>query len=336
MVETDYSGEDYNVYSYYVENTCDRVIVIFNYRFKDEAHDFEVYEGLPGNVLVLQAYQTLRYLKVKATAEDSPVVNWNAKFMEATEEYSQYPVKNKDYVYHYKSYGTEDGYLKYSYHLHNLSDKEIKFHNFTLTNEGGTYYLIDNLLHHPVVTQPGTSIQLVRFNLKEGTDAPSANWYADWPAFEAGSDEFCQKLIEVLEASREEEFASIKGPIKQSAEESLLGTEIYYSKTHIPGTIDEEIEYLWFFWEYHCNIGGSGTESDMLNLLEEYRLKVKSCIPVEMHEAEVVGEDLISAIKGFTYEGTVEDVTHYISLKVQPDYDIDGNYYLELSIEEIY
>lgn len=328
--EEDYRGDGYVTYTYYLENTSDETLAFYNFKIKPDEERYEILRSYPTDLLILYPHQKNSYLQVKVYSS-GPGFTWNSKFLKPTKETSSYPIQNKDYVYYWKSDVRSDESTYYSYHLINISTQNIKFYDFTLTNNGGIYYLIDNLLQNPVVAEPGESIQIVKYNHKSG-ETPSANWYADWSSFGPSGDAFCTGLNKVLEAAKEEGFASIKGGIKQKSNDSDTFFDIYYCKEHIDGVNNEGIEDLLFFWEYTGQIGSPAPLDIINSRFYEYRSKIESCLP--NFPKRDPGDDKPEYLK-VEFEAEVDYLFHYIRLEVVPDYST-SNYFLELVVEEVY
>jgi hypothetical protein len=280
----------------------------------------------------LDPYQKKSYLQVKVYT-NGPAFTWNSKFMRVKDEASKYPQQNKDYVYYWKMETNSSDKKVYSYHLKNISDKSIKFYDFTLTNNGGSYYLVDNLLMNPVFTEPGDNFQIVKYTYESG-ETPSVNWYADWASFyssESGTD-FCSGLNKVLEASRDA-FSSIKGEIKESANDTDVFFDTFYSKEHIDGVNNEVIEDFLFFYQYTGNIGSIASQDIIDKRFYGYKSKIESCLP-NFEERARDEDDEPDNLK-IEYEAEVDYQTHYLRLEVKYDYATDS-YKLELVVEETY
>jgi hypothetical protein len=237
-------------------------------------------------------------------------------------------------VYYWDLISETEGSKVYSYHLKNISDKTIKFYNFTLTNNGGNYYLVDNLLLKPVFAAPGESIQMVKYQLNSG-EAPSVNWYADWTSFSSSSDSFCSGLKKILEASKDG-FSSIKGEIKESAEDGITFFDSYYCKEHIENANNEVIEDMIFYLQYSCTLGTLAEQNVINRRFYDYKSKIESCLPdFPERKAEKEEDDSANSNLKIEYEAEVNYTIHYIKLEVVKDYTSD-NYFLELIVEEAY
>ena len=328
--QEDYRGDGYITYSYYLENTGSEPLIFYNFKIKPDEDRYEILQSYPSDILIIYPYQKTSYLQVKVYT-NGPALTWNSKFMSATSEVSSYPVQNKDYVYYWKSDTKSDGMTTYSYYLKNISNRNIKFYDFTLTNNGGIYYLVDNLLQKPVVTKPGENLQIVRYDFKSG-ETPSLNWYADWSVATPAGEPFCDGLNKILDASKDEGFSSIKGALKKGANDTDNLFDSYYCTEHIDGVNNEVIEDLLFFWQYK-GVVGSPAPKDIINTrFYEYKAKIERCLPhfpEREQDADYTGE-----LKA-EYEAEVDFLMHYLRLQVEYDY-VTSNYKLQLVVEEVY
>lgn len=328
--EEDYRGDDFIAYTYYLENLGNEPVAFYNFKIKPNTETYEILQPYPEDVFILDPYQKKGYFRVKVYTT-GPALTWNTKFMRVKDETSTYPQQNKDYVYYWKLVSEEGDSKVYSYHLKNISNRTVKFYNFTLTNNGGNYYLVDNLLQKPAFTGPGESIQIVRYNLNSG-EAPSVNWYADWTSFAAGTDAFCSGLIKLLEASKDG-FSSIKGEIKKAANDTDTFFDFYYCKEHIDGANNEAIEDMLFFYQYVGILGSPGPEDVITKRFYEYKSKIESCLPDFPEREKDEEED--SVYPKVEYEAEIDYIMHYVRLEV--NYDLEsGGHILELVVEEAY
>lgn len=329
--EEDYRGDDYIAYSYYIENLGSEPIVFYNFKIKPNDYRYEVLKSYPEDILILESHQKKSYIQVKVY-DQGPGLTWNSKFMRIKDETSTFPEQNRDYVYYWILESETDGGNVYSYHLKNISAKTIKFYDVTLKNNGGKYYLVDNILLKPAFTEPGGSVQLVKYNLTSG-DAPSVNWYADWTSFKASSDDFCSGLVKLLEASKDG-FSSIKGEKKNASDPDAL-FEIYYCKEHIPGATEEAIEDMIFYFQYSGILGSQGPQNLISDRFYSYKSKIETCLPDFPERQKEDEDDSATSVLEVEYEAEVDYIMHYLKLRVQKDYLTD-NYYLELIVEESY
>lgn len=328
--EEDYRGDGFITYTYYLENIGDEPIVFYNFKFKPDEDRYEILQSYPADILIMYPNQKSSYLQVKVYT-NGPALTWNSKFLRVKSTTSSYPQQNQDYVYYWKSKDNSNGQTTYSYHLKNISSKRIKFYDYTLTNNGGVYYLVDNLLQKPVTTEPGESIQLVKYNWKSG-ETPSVNWYADWATFAPAGDAFCDGVNKILEASKEEGFSTIKGALKQSANDTDTFFDQYYCKEHVDGVNIEVIEDILFFWQYSGSIGSAAPKDVINQRFYEYKSKIEDCLPNFPEKPQA--DDYTGELKA-EYEAEVDNNMHYLRLEVVYDYST-ANYKLELAIEEIY
>jgi hypothetical protein len=328
--EEDYRGEGYIAYSYYLENLSDEPIIFYNFKVKPNEDRYEILQSYPKDILIIYPSQKTSYLQVKVYTQ-GPSLTWNSKFGRITNETSSFPQQNKDYVYYWKSDAKSDGLITYSYHLKNISDRIIKFYDFTLTNNGGIYYLVDNLLQKPVIANPGESIQVVKYNFKSG-ETPSVNWYADWSSFSSGGDAFCDGVNKILEAAKDS-FESVKGALKKGANDTDTYFDLYYCTEHIDGVNNEAIEDLLFFWQYSGYIGSSAPLNVINSRFYEYKSKIETCLP-NFPERKKDEEEKSDNLK-VEYEAEVDYLMHYLRLEVVHD-DVTSNYQLEFVIEEVY
>jgi len=329
--QEDYSGTDYTTYTYMLENTCTEPLVFYNFTITPSEDRYDILKAFPDDFLIIYPYQKTSYMQVKVYT-NGPALSWNAKYLRYSDDYSSYPVQNKDYMYWWESSAGSNGMTTYTYFLKNMSDKNIEFYDFTLTNNGGIYYFVNPLLKESVVTQPGQSIMLVKYNLKSG-DTPSVNWYADWSYSVPVNDPFCNGLNTILEASKEEGFASVKGAVKQKANDSDTFFDQYYCKEHIDGVNDEIIEDILFFWQYVGIVGSPAPLDVITSRFYDYKNKLEACLP-HFPEKEKAADDT-STLPKAEYEAEVDYLYHYVRLEVVNDY-LTGNYKLELVIEQVY
>lgn len=329
--EEDYRGDDYITYTYYLGNIGNESIIFYNFNISPDSDRYEILQSYPEDVLILNPNQKSSYLQVKVYT-NGPALTWNSKFMRVKDESSIYPQQNRDYVYYWKLISGLNDNKAYTYHLKNISEKTIKFYNFTLTDNGGEYDIIDHLLQKPAYTEPGESIQLVKYNYNSG-ETPSVNWYADWTSFTRSSDAFCSGLIKILEASKDEAFSSIKGEIKEEANDTDTFFDSYYCKEHIDGIMNEAIEDIIFFYQYKGTIGTPGTQEIIHSRFYDYKSKIESCLPDFPEKKTDEEED--SGLFKVEYEAEVDYYIHFIRLEEVYDY-ISGNYSLDLVVEEAY
>lgn len=326
----DYRGEGYITYSYYLENISNEPLIFYNFNVKPNTERYEFLKSYPEDILIIYPNQKTSYLQVKVYT-NGPALTWNSKFMRVKDETTTYPAQNRDYVYYWKSTSKSGEITTYSYHLKNISSRNIKFYDFTLTNNGGIYYLVDNLQQKPVYTNPGQSLQIVKYDFKSG-ETPSVNWYADWATFVAGSDAFCTGLNKVMEGAKDEGFSSLKGALKQAANDSDTFFDSYYCKEHIDGLNNEVIEDLLFFYQYRGTIGSPAPQDVINSRFYEYKAKIESCLP-DFPEREQA--DDYSGYLKVEYEAEVDYLMHYLRLQVEYDYTTN-NFRLDLVIEEVY
>jgi hypothetical protein len=330
----DDEGSDYISYSYLLENLGSETLLFYNFRIVTNTDKYEILQDIPGDILILYPYQKATYFRVKVYT-NGPAINWNSRFLKPSKEQSNYPVQDKDYVYFWEGQEKDNGYTAYIYYLKNISNRNIKFYDFSIKNEGGgIYYLIQNLIQDPMVAKSNESFVLVKFDLKNETVAPDVNWHAIFSGSETASSDFCTGLTKVLDAAADSELTPIKGAIKESAEESLLGTETYYCTVHIDGVQDEVIENLIFLWDYYGVIGPAAPLEDIEMTFEEFRQKISSCLPSDFTET-ISGEDEYGSYKKAEYKGTLDGLTYYVTLKIVDTYS-GGNYRLELSVDGAY
>jgi archaellum component FlaG (FlaF/FlaG flagellin family) len=329
--QEDNRGDDYVTYSYYLENTGSEPLIFYNFNVTPNTERYEMLRAYPDDILILYPYQKTSYMQVKVFS-NGPALKWNAIFLRIADEYSSYPQQNRDYVYYWQSVTKSDGLTTYSYYLKNISDKNIEFYDFSLTNNGGIYYFVDPLLKESATIEPGQNLKMVRYNLKSG-DTPSINWFANWSYSVPVGDPFCDGLNKIIEASKEEEFASAKGAIKQKANDSDTFFDQYYCKEHIDGVNDEIIEDILFFWQY-IGIVGTTAPLDVINSrYYGYKGKIEYCLPNFPEKAKA--EDDTSTLLKVEYEAEMDYLYHYIRLEVVNDY-LTGNYKLELVVEQVY
>jgi len=328
--QEDYRGEGYITYSYYLENIGSEPLIFYNFKVTPNTERYEFLQPYPSDILIIYPYQKTSYVQVKVYT-NGPALTWNSKFMRVKDESSSYPQQNRDYVYYWRSENKSDEMTTYSYHLKNISARNIKFYDFTLTNNGGIYYLVDNLQQKPVYTKPGESLQIVKYNFKSG-ETPSVNWYADWATFAPSGDVFCTGLNKVMDGAKDEGFSSIKGALKQAANDSDTFFDTYYCKEHIDGVNNEVIEDLLFFWQYKGTIGSPAPLDVINSRFYEYKAKVESCLP-DFPEKEQASD--YSGYLKAEYEAEVDYLMHYLRLQVE--YDISSsNYRLDIVVEEVY
>jgi hypothetical protein len=330
--QEDYRADDYITYTYFLENIGSEPLYFFNFNITPDNERYEMLRAFPDDILIIYPSQKTSYMQVKVYT-NGPALTWNTKYLRVEDEYSTYPEQNRDYVYYWESATKpEGGMTTYSYNLKNISDKNIEFYDFSLTNNGGIYYYVDKLLTDAVVVEPGQNLQMVKYNLKSG-DTPSVNWYAEWSYTVPVGDPFCDGLNKILEASKEEGFASVKGAIKQKANDSDTFFDQYYCKEHIDGVNDETIEDILFFWQY-IGMVGSPAPLDLTNVrFYEYKSKLETCLP-NFPEKEKAADDTSTLLKA-EYEAEVDGLYHYVRLEVVNDF-LTGNYKLELVVEQVY
>jgi hypothetical protein len=176
---------------------------------------------------------------------------------------------------------------------------------------------------------------MVKFSLRSG-DSPSVNWYADWTTFEESSDSFCSGLIKLLEASKDG-FSSIKGAIKEKADDTYTFFDSYYSKQHLEGANNESIEDFIWFYQYSGFMGANGSQEAINKRFYEYKSKVEACVPELKEKEKDEGDDSADATSELKieYEAIIDYITHYIRLQVTYDYS-SSDYKLELVVEETY
>lgn len=340
---TDYTSEigessqdGKTVYTFLLENTSNEPIAFYNFKLKDESSDYYIVKDMVSAALVLEPYEKATYFKCKGSTR--PGATWNAKFLRYDEVNETYPTKNKDYFFHYKV--NDNGYSKtYSYHLMNISDQDIKFSNFSMTDE--VSYDIDK--DFPIWSEtvgPKTDFMAIKFTMDSDDDSPSMNWNADWVEEEAdlGNPDlitknygFCAGVMKLMESAKNT-FEDVRAA---KIEGSILFDE-YECAAHLEGVNNEVIEYLMFFWEYVGDIGYSADLETIKDRFWEYKSKLKSCLPSSLEETVVTADDDETVILRAKYTGDWNGDTHFVQLDIKEDYSSDGQYRLELIIEEIY
>lgn len=329
-LQEDYRGDGFVTYSFYLENIGSEPLIFYNFKVNPDNDRYEFLKAYPDDILILYPHQKTSYVQVKVYA-DGPTLTWNSKYMRVKDESTTFPAQNRDYVYYWKSAAKADGLITYSYHLKNISSKNIRFYEFALSDNGGIYYMKDKLLIDEVVTAPGESIQLVKYDFKSG-ETPSANWYADWSNHVQTSDAFCIGLIRILDAAKEEGFGTAKGAIKRATNNSDTFFDQYYCKEHIDGLNDEVIEDLLFFIQYKGTVGSPAPLEVINKRFYEYKARMETCLP---NFPERVSDENLNGLLKVEYEAEVDYEMHYLRLEVAFDPET-SNHKLELVVEEVY
>lgn len=317
-------------YTYYLENQSASPMAFYNFSVRPDNYRYEILSGLPEDVLVVPPYEKNAFIQVKVY-DNGPNVTWYAKFLRDNSEPGIYPEQEMDYVYYWKSVQKSETITTYSYHLKNISSRNIEFYGYSLNNNGGIYYLVDKMVEENKVLAPGESFQLIKYNLKSG-EAPTVDWYADWSYSVPVGDPFCDGLWRVIDASVDEGFWDIRGDMRKEANDADVFFDQYDVTSHIDGMTDEYLEDIFFFWQYTGVIGYPGTLDEVNNRYFLYKEKLESCAP---HFPIKPGVEEGAGLLKAEYEGTKDSYYHYLRLEVVEDFNAKG-YKLLLTVEQVY
>ncbi|MCD4735052.1 MAG: hypothetical protein K8R53_03325, partial [Bacteroidales bacterium] len=332
--------DDDGYYTYILDNTCDRRLIFSYFHVKPTEYEYSIIRDLPEDILVLEPGKSGTYFICKEET-GRPGAGWIANFMDYPTGSVDDPTKNRDYVFHY-AYSADEDNSTYTYYLKNISEKKIRFYDFIIEGEE-EYYTFKEIPEGSVYTEPGENISVFSFFISSDGNTPSLNWYADFgdnsSSTEAPSEDemirlgFCEGVTKLIDAASES-FDPVKGNMMFVPGPDNMFEE-YYCFVDIEGVKQEKIEYLILFWDFTGYIGSPGSQSEIEQRFEEYRLKLRECLPESMKESIIEPEEDDQFTKRVEYEGKIKGETHFVELSASQQYTSD-DYELELYIEEIY
>lgn len=322
------------VIHYTLENLADRRIMFYHLTLRDDGAEYQTVSGLPEDVLILEPGQKKVYFKCKSITQ-CPGANWHSEFMEDVTGSIDYPEQDRDYVF-YTTYTEGEGTFSYQYFLKNISGKEIRFHDFTTSDDPDGITILSDIPYNKVVLQPDESRSIYSFTIYSGSDTPFVEWYAKFhegsKEYEVSEYPFCEGIKKVVESATDGEFGPVRGSL---ISDDLDIIDRYESTIHIDGLRNEEVwdYYLAYaFWSY---VGESGPFGDINNLFEEYRTKIRDCLGGDIKEEIKWGKEEDSFKIRAEYNGIYNGSLYYIELQIGEDYGTD-NFDLELTVEEGY
>jgi len=333
-----YEDEGQTVYTFKFESTTSEVLAIYNLQLKEESDAYDIIKELPA-AIIIEPFETITFFKCKGSTR--PGATWNHKFLRYEEDYSSYPVKGKDYFFHYSS-KTEGDFITYTYYFMNISEEDIKFYNFTLSDDVD-FFTNKDLPESSVIVSSGDNFMVVEFWMSASNDSPLLNWNADWPG--GGSDveknignpdihttnyDFCEGVLALLSSSKHK-FDDMIG----AKNEGGLIFDSYESGIHLEGVNDEVIDDLIIFLQYFGNIGYSGSLSVIENRFYEYKLRLGSCVPSALEAKLYTEDDEDNDYLKVVYSGYWNGDDHTVTLQIVEDYGNDGYYNLQFSVDEI-
>ncbi len=336
---TDEEGEGWAVYSYYLENVSNEKVYFYNFFFPDGTPDCEIKIPFPEDVLILDPGQKQLFIKVK-TYTSGPKVNWVSNFLRYEDE-GEHPLLNRDYIYFYE-YSRSGNEIIYSYFLKNIGQKGVRFYDFFIVEENLSYLTYQDLPPSMLALRPGETAEYFKASVSGDALAPTTNWWAKFIekdaeaeySFEVTEYGFCEGIKSLLHSSKTD-FENIRGPYITPAEDTFLGTEECYSKTHIAG-INNEMLMNVLSRNYDGEIGEPSNLEEIKQRLEIYRAKVRECLPNSMTEKTVAEEDLYLRMAQIKFEGDFEGNSHYLDISIKEDYNEEDNYILQINIEAKY
>jgi|GEM_PF-3673135 len=329
---TDEKGEDYLLISYYLQNLKGEKLYFYNFRITGGKENIlEIRKALPADVVILEPYRKAKFFVVKV-AKEGLSIEWNVDFMVHAIGATGVPEINREYVFFLKS--ADSGSLtNYHYYIKNIGDKRIILHEFSLGQDPGPHQVVAGLPSGRITLDPEEVTGIYSFSAGEGITPPTVNWYADFTTFQWNNDAFCQGVIRVLEASREKEFAGIKGDPSGRAS-SLFRSTCYQAKIRVEGMSNLCIEKLPQGWSFIGQVGDPADKGDIVKRYKEVKDRLVLCIPSMMTETKLKEEALNGT--GTAYKGIVNNLVHQLRLFYCPSPDAPGLFALFIIVEEAY
>jgi hypothetical protein len=329
---TEEKGEDYYLISYYLQNLKGEKLYFYNFRITGGKENIiEIRKALPADVVILEPFRKAKFLVVKV-ARDDLGIEWNADFMYHAIGATGVPEINREYVFFLRS--ADSGTLtNYDYYIKNIGDKRIVLHDFSLGQDAGSHQVVAGLPAGRITLDPEEVAGFYSFSVEKGATTPTVNWYADFTTFQWNNDEFCQGVIRILEASREKEFADIKGDPSGRAS-SLYRSTCYQSKINVEGMSNLCIEKLSQGWCFVGQVGDPADKGDIVKRYKEVKDRLVLCIPAMMTETKLKEEALNGT--GTAYKGIVNNLVHQLKVFYCPSPDAPGLFALFVIVEEAY
>lgn len=326
------NDEGFQVINYYLQNLSDKRIMFFDFQLKPNEYDFDVLQGFPQDVLILDPNEKKVYYKCLSIT-GCPGCTWNTEFMENVTGSVDDVEKDRDYVFYY-SYVDSDGMIDYTYYLKNISGKNIRFYDFDVDAEENSYTRTSEIPSGSLILGPGEAKAVFSFYIYDDQESPQLLWYArfqdEYVPYDTENLSFCDGVRRVIYATDEEEMESVKGNLVEATD----FVDYYECTIHIEGMNDEEIMYFLISYDYAATVGNPGSFEEAHALFEEYRGKLKECLPADgTEDVKWGGDEDIFKIKA-VYEGEHDDIPYYIELEILSTYSSDDEYKLKIYIEQ--
>ncbi|MBN3035611.1 MAG: hypothetical protein JW861_08490 [Bacteroidales bacterium] len=326
---TDDKGND--IVTYFLGNLSGERIMFFDFSINPTEYEYQVLNDLPDDVLIVGPYEKAMYFKC-ISVTGRPGFTWNAEFLEDDAASVDHPASGRDYVFYYTYKETGED-IEYVYFLKNISPRLLRFSGFNIDENSSGYTTTRELPFGSLVLPPDDHSDIMRFSIPSSGDAPYVEWNVrfieDEKEYEVMDYSFCDGILQMIRASADENFSSVRGNM---LDEGGGLFESYESMIHIEGMRDESIIDMMVYYTYWAYIGDPGSFGEIQGLFDDYRSRIKECLPSGTEEDLTWGktDDEIN-IKA-EYTGDFDGIPLHVNLEIDDTYEPEI-YRLHLTIE---
>lgn len=301
--------------SCYLQNLGSSKLLFFNFHMLESKSSDDIVKPLPEDIVILSPHRNSLVLRVKTDLGERPLT-MEARFMSQSSGFSKYPVGNRHYVFYWKTSGEND-LLRYTYIMRNISDRRLRFSNFTKDDTEASY--ISDVPEGSLLVEPLEEKMICAFTVINGSKAPLLNWNHEFATFQPTREQFCVSLSRIMESSRDAGFASLSD--NESGKKFGLEGFNDIQLTEISGraAVTSESTVV------------SGLK-EIKKLYEQVKEQVDLCLPDLLVQEETKNKQ--DKTLSVVFEGVIDSRVFWLSLEMRIVDAINDQYRLVLTVKE--